>query len=120
LAIHFLSIDGQTAKKQYHIPSILSGVVPIAPDNYRDGTPDYPYYVPKGTFLGGIQLAHACRAGHFFDAPSSTGHLSVEAFCGTKILLWNGGEVAAAARVRGDCAVEALLRVEPTRNPALR
>jgi hypothetical protein len=26
--------------------------------------------------------------------------------------LWNGGEVAAAARVRGDCAVEALLRIE--------
>jgi hypothetical protein len=46
------------------------------------------------------------------NSMSQKGHLSVEAFCGTKILLWNGGEVAAAARVRGDCAVEALLRIE--------
>ena len=38
----------------------------------------------------------------------------------SETLLWNGGEAAAAARVRGDCAVEALLRIEPTRNPALR
>jgi len=30
----------------------------------------------------------------------------------SETLLWNGGEAAAAARVRGDCAVEALLRIE--------
>jgi len=40
------------------------------------------------------------------------GHFLAEAFRFSELLFWNGGEAAAAARVRRDCAVEALLRIE--------